>query len=263
MVDLARRVGRAVQHHLELAADGDELPAFAGAPQGVGRGENVEPAGKPVALGGFADAGERRLEQLLSGLRAVGGPHRISQVVRADEDGIDTGHRIDLVGDLHRLDVLGLNDDEDLVIRLAVVLGGGGPEIQGVHASADGAVAARWVLGGGDDRPGFGGIHHHGGDDSHRAAVEHHLDQLVPAGGDASQGNTAGIGDGAEHERRGLDVGVSVLHIHREPGKSGAGHEPRRGNAPERQPGADLRLAGLESPFDWILFQVTSSAKSE
>ena len=100
-----------------------------------------------------------------------------------------------------------------------------------------------------------------GRDDSHRAAVEHHLDELVFAGGDASQRNTAGVGDRAEHERGGLDVGVSVLHVDSQPGKSGPGHEPRCRNAAEREPGADLRLAGLERPFDWIFFQVTSSTK--
>ncbi len=35
--DVLHELGRTLDHHLELAVDGDELPAFAGASQGVGR----------------------------------------------------------------------------------------------------------------------------------------------------------------------------------------------------------------------------------
>src|SRR5262249_6797746 len=103
--------------------------------------------------------------------------------------------------------------------------------------------------------------HHHGGNDSHRATVEHHLDQVMPSSGNASEGNAACVGDGAEHERRGLDVGMGMLHIDGQPWKAGACHEPRCCDTTEREPSADLRLPGLERPFDWIFFQVASSTK--
>ena len=41
LVNLAGGVRCSVQHHLELAANGDELPTFTGAFQGVGGGEDV------------------------------------------------------------------------------------------------------------------------------------------------------------------------------------------------------------------------------
>ena len=50
------------------------------------------------------------------GGRVVGGPHRAGEVVGADEDGVDAGDGIDRVGDLDGGDVLGLDDDEDLVV---------------------------------------------------------------------------------------------------------------------------------------------------
>ena len=43
-IDLADDLGGAVEHHLELAHDRDELPALLGSPDGVGRGEHVESA---------------------------------------------------------------------------------------------------------------------------------------------------------------------------------------------------------------------------
>ena len=165
------------------------------------------------------------------------------------------GHGVDLVGDLDGADVLGLDDDEDLVVGVPVVLLGRGAVVDGVEAAADRAIAPRGVLGRRDDGPGLGGVHDHRRHDAHRAAVEHHLDPLVLPGRNAGQRDAAGVGDRAEHHRRGLDVGVGVLHVHGEPGKPRARHEPRRRHAPQRQPGADLRLARLQRPNDWILFQ--------
>src|SRR5206468_2681327 len=39
-------IGGAFEHELELAADGDELPAFPGPAEGVGRCEDMQAAGK-------------------------------------------------------------------------------------------------------------------------------------------------------------------------------------------------------------------------
>ena len=41
-IDLPDDLGGAVDHHLELADHRDELPAFLGSPDGVGRGEHVK-----------------------------------------------------------------------------------------------------------------------------------------------------------------------------------------------------------------------------
>ena len=73
---------------------------------------------------------------------------------------------------------------------------------------------------------GLVGVHHHRRDDSHGAAIEDHLDVFVLAGGDAGQGDAAGVGDRREHVRGGLDVGVGVLHVDGQPRKPDPRHEP-------------------------------------
>ena len=120
----------------------------------------------------------------------------------------------------------------------------------------------RGVLGRGDDRPGLVGVHDHRRDDAHRAAVEDHLDPLVLAGGDAGQRDAARVGDGAEHQGGGLDVGVGVLHVHGQPGETRSRHEPRRGDAPQRQPGADLRLARLQARITGFFFNVVPPVRN-
>ena len=235
-------IGGAVEHELELAADGDELPAFPARRRASAAVRTCRPQGSC-----WRAAASRMRVSVPSmasfGHGAVGGSHRVGQVVGADEDGVDAGDGVDLVGDLDGLDVLGLDDDEDLVVGVLVVLLGRAAVVDGVQAAADRAVAARGVLGRGDDRAGLVGVHDHRRDDPHRAAVEHHLDVLVLAGGDAGQRDAAGVGDGAEHQGGGLDVGVGVLHVDGQPGKPGARHEPRGDDAPQREPGADLNRA--------------------
>ncbi len=222
----------------------------------------MEAARQVIPLSGLADPRERGLESFLAGERAVGRPHRVAQVVGTDEYGVEAGHGIDLVGDLDRIDVLGLDDDEDLVVGAAVVFLGRCAEIERVHAAADRSIAARWVLGRRDDRPGLVGVHHHRGDDPHGPAVEDHLDVLVLPGGNPCQGNAAGVGDRGEHVGGGLDIGVGVLHVDGQPGEPHPRHEPGRRDAAQREPGSDLRLAGTQRPFDWILFQLGASSSS-
>ena len=152
--------------------------------------------------------------------------------------------------------------DEDLVVGLAVVFLGRGAEVDRVHAPADGPVAAGRILGRRDDRAGLVGVHDHRRDDPHGAGVQDHLDVLMLAGGDAGQRDAAGVGDRGEHVSRGLDVGVGVLHVDGQPGEPDPGHEPCGGDAAERQPGADLGLAGTQRPLDWILFQLSSPSSS-
>src|SRR5207249_11153357 len=108
-------------------------------------------------------------------------------------------------------DVLGLEDDQDLIVGLAVVVVGGGGEVHRVQAAADGAVASGGVLGRRDDGAGLGGVHDQRRDEAHRSAVEHLLDILMLACRDAGQGDASRVGDGAEHQGGGLNVGVGVL----------------------------------------------------
>ncbi len=65
-IELTDMIGGAFEHELELAADGDELPAFPGAAEGIRGGEDVQAAGKLLASRGFANAGKRASRRLLS-----------------------------------------------------------------------------------------------------------------------------------------------------------------------------------------------------
>ena len=103
------------------------------------------PAGDADPLAARQDVRQRLLEHLGRRRLAVGVAHARGQVVRADEDRVDAGHREHLVEVPHRLDVLALEDDEHLVVGLRVVVGGRGGEVQRVDAAADAAVAARRV----------------------------------------------------------------------------------------------------------------------
>ena len=80
--------------------------------------------------------------------------------------------------------------------------------------------------------------------------------------GNAGQGDAARVGDRAEHVGGGLDVGVRVLHVDRQPGKARPRHEPGRRDAPQRQPGPDLWFPGPQRSFDRILFQLSSSPQT-
>ncbi len=134
----------------------------------------------------------------------------------------------------------------------AIIVLGGRPVVQGVQAAADRAVPLGRILGRLDDRAGLGGVHDHRRDDPHRPAVEDRLDQVVPAGLDPGQGDAAGVGDGAEHQGGGVDVGVGVLHVHGQPGQARPRQEPTGHDAPQRQPGADLGLPLSQGFLDGI-----------
>src|SRR5262249_1398172 len=107
----------------------------------------MEAARQAIPLRSLADASERRLEGLLARWRPIGGAQGIGQVMRADEHRIEAGYGINLVGDLHSLDVLGLDHDQDFLVSAFVILLGRGTEVQGMHTSADGSISPRRVLG--------------------------------------------------------------------------------------------------------------------
>src|SRR5262245_41120089 len=64
-LEFADVVAGGIEHHLELAADGDELPALARPRKRVIGRQHVQTARQPVAPGCFANAAERRLKALL------------------------------------------------------------------------------------------------------------------------------------------------------------------------------------------------------
>ena len=101
-VDLPGEVGGALEHHLQLAVDGDELPALGG-PRG-GRRRARRRGGRRGRRSAWPPRGSGSASPRRSPCRgrAVGRPHRGRQVVGADEDGVDAGDGVDLVGDLRR-----------------------------------------------------------------------------------------------------------------------------------------------------------------
>ena len=136
---------------------------------------------------------------LAAGRLAVLAAHAGGQVVGADEDGVDAGHGKDGVGVLDGRDVLALEDDEQFLVGVGEVVGGGGAEIERRQAAADAAVAARRIEHGGDGGLGLGPAVDHRHDDAVRAVVEDALDVVVAVGRHPRQGGAAGVGDGAEH----------------------------------------------------------------
>src|SRR5205085_3891764 len=114
------------------------------------------------------------------------------------------------------------------------VVGGGGGEVQGVHAAADGAAAARRVQAGVHRRLGLGPAVDHRHDHAHRPVVEDALDVVVAVGGHAGQRHAAGVGDGGQHVRGRLDADEAVFGVHRQPGEAGAGEEAAGGHAAQR-----------------------------
>src|SRR5208337_5587050 len=111
-INLTYGAGRAVEHELELAADGDELEALPGTPQGIFGREDMKSAGDSLALGGLEYPRQGSLEHLLRGHGSVGRAHRIGQVVGSDEAGVDARHGVDLIGHIDGSNVLGLDDDQ-------------------------------------------------------------------------------------------------------------------------------------------------------
>src|SRR5690606_38343373 len=109
-------------------------------------------------------------------------PHRGRQIVRADEAGVDARDAQNLVDTPDRVDVLDLENEEDLVVGMAVVLAGHGVETERVAAAADDAVSQR-VVAGRLDRPlGFLAALDHRYDDAPGPGVEHALEphRVVP-----------------------------------------------------------------------------------
>lgn len=121
-----------------------------------------------------------------------------------------------------------------------------------MNAAADGSVAEWGVEACLNDILGFGLRTDHGGDDAEAAVVENTLDVVVFAGGDAGQGDAAGVGDGGHHVRCRFHPDQGMLNVNRQPIPARTGHEPGGGDAPQGKPGADRRLTRLEHSFDRV-----------
>jgi glycosyltransferase involved in cell wall biosynthesis len=254
-MNLLRQLGRALHHELELAVDGDELPTFGDAPLGIFDGKDVQAGRDPVSDRRLANAGEGVFHLLLAGRSAVRSAHGPSEVVGTDEDRVDAGDGVNLIGNLDSGDVLGLDHNQDLVVRSFVVFLGSAPIVQVVQAATDGPVSLGRVFRGRNNRFGLLGVHHHGADDPHGATVENGFDEVVTARVDANQRYAARVSDAAEHEGGGMDVGVGMFHIDREPRQAGPGQETRSHHAAQREPSPDLRLSGLQRPLHWVRLQ--------
>src|SRR5262249_2695051 len=190
-----------VEHHLQLTTDRDELPAFFDAVEGF--------------LGAAAVQSSRHLvlttrpENVLHGLAgflrarriAFRAPHAGGQIVGADEDGVDAGHGEDRLRVFHSLDVLALKDDKDLLVRVGVIIVGGGSEVERVYAAAHATVADWRVLSGGDCGHCLRAAVDHGNDDAVTAVVEHALDMVVAGWGGSGQGGAPPAGGGGGHIR--------------------------------------------------------------
>jgi len=68
----------------------------------------------------------------------------------SDDDGIDAGQSVDLLGILDAGGAFRLQDHQDLVVGFLEILAGRGVEVHGVHASPQAAVARGGIFGGVD-----------------------------------------------------------------------------------------------------------------
>src|SRR5262249_42604491 len=154
----------------------------------------------------------------------------------SDKDGIDAGNGENRLGVGHGLDMFALENDENLVVGVTVIIGGGRIEVERMHAAADTAVAERWILGSGHRSQRLFATVYHGHDDTVGAVVENTLDMVVAIGRHARQGRATSVGDAGKHVGGRFPINQAVLDVHRQPGKSSSGQETRRGNASQGQP---------------------------
>lgn len=112
-----------VQHELHFAVDGDELPAVRDAFFGLLDAVGVDAGGDSEAFAAGEDLREGLIEGLGGRGRAVRCPHGGGEVVRPDEDGIDTADAINLVEIPDGVNVLALKDDQDFIVETSVILG--------------------------------------------------------------------------------------------------------------------------------------------
>ena len=242
----------AVEHHPQFAADGEELPTFLDARPCLLAAETMDAGGDAVLFAGGENVLHRLSGRLGAGRFAVLAPHARRQIVGTDEDGVDARHRENVVGVLDRLNVLALQDDQDFLVGVLEIIDGGGAEIHGVDAAADAARTDRRIKGGANGVERLLPAIDHRYDDAVRSVVENALDVIVAIGRHARQGDAAGVGDGGEHVRRRLPIGVRMFDVHGQPGEAGAGQEARGHDTAQREPGADRGLAGLQGTFDGI-----------
>src|SRR5262249_19093835 len=194
----------------------------------------VDPGGHTVPATSGQDALYDLRPRVGTGRFAVLAPHAGRQVVRTGGDSIDPWHTANSVGVLHRLHVLALKNNEQLVVGARVVILRAGAEVEGVNAAADAACADGRVQRGRHGGLGLGAAVDHRHDDAVGAVIQNALDVIVAIGGYASQGDTAGVGDAGEHVRRGFPVHQAMLDVHGQPGEPGPRQEARRGNAAPR-----------------------------
>ena len=183
-------------------------------------------------------------------------PHRLEEVVGADEKGVDAGDGEDLVGPLDRVDVFGLDDDEDLVVGPLVIRAGVGAKIDGMEETAHGALAERRVAGRGHHRLGFGARVDHRHDDPEGAVVENALDVLGGVEGNAHQRHRPHAAihprkrslrrHGAKRRHGRLDVHRRMLEFDRQPIEADAGEQAGGRRVGEAEPRPDARLATTE-----------------
>src|SRR5262249_54128484 len=108
---------------------GQELPAFVDALEHFFRRAAMKTARDLVPPTGLENASMR-----LAGLLAAGWPpvlvaHAGGQVVGAHEDSVNARNREDSVGILDCLDVLALEDDENLIVRVREIVGRRGSKV--------------------------------------------------------------------------------------------------------------------------------------
>ena len=205
-----------------------------------------------MSLGAGQDFLQRLVELRRVAVERRGQPHRGMQIVWSYENRVDAFHAKDGMDVRHGIDVLGHDDDENLVVRLGVVGRGIGAEVRRVERAADAALADRAIARGLDHGLGFLAAVDHRHDDAPRAGIEHALDVLAGVPGDARERHNAVGRDDGEHLRGGLEGDGRVLQFDGQPFKAGLAHQVRAERVGQRDPGADGGFAALEFGTDGV-----------
>ncbi|MCK7533544.1 MAG: hypothetical protein MZV63_22185 [Marinilabiliales bacterium] len=203
------------------------------------RAEDVNPGCDPVSGRDGADVTDRLLNLRILRLAARLLAHRGAEIRGADEDRVDPRHAHDLVGVLHRPDMLHLDDHHGLVIGPRVVRARVGIESHGRQGAAHATCPAGRVFGRGHRRLGLGCTVRHREHDPPGAQVQNALDVLAGIPGDAHQRDAPRLGDRLEHQRRRVQRGRAVLHLHGQPIEADPCHGLRREGIGQHEPGPD------------------------
>src|SRR5262249_30718048 len=106
--DLTNDLFRGVEHHAQLAGDGDELPAFVDAEADLVGAATMQTRSDLIPSAGFQDSFRHLSGSFAAGRLSVRSAHAGSQVVRTNENRVDAGHGENGVGILDGRDVLAL-----------------------------------------------------------------------------------------------------------------------------------------------------------